>query len=176
LKKSLVFLFFALIFITVYKYINLVYKIPATRAAQYNYNSEHEKFYQFAEIEQKNRVNIKEIFILNSSQNDCWFRYYILFLTGAESRTFDELLKYNPTANTLQTKYNKLFFVIDKSDNLPDIMIPHTFQNVGNFQVLVLETNSLNKDYLNTLKFWVLNNLHKEIYTSNLSCSWLLPK
>jgi len=79
-----------LIALFAYSWAHLFIKIHQTRAASYSYNSEHKKFYQFAEIAQKDGANTRDLFILNSSPDDCWFRYYILFLTGAEARTFDE--------------------------------------------------------------------------------------
>jgi len=175
-KNSLTTLLVLAALITTLIYVNLLYKIPATRAQVYNYNSEHEHFYHFAEIEQKNGANPSDIFVLNSSQNDCWFRYYILFLTGAEARTFDELLAYNTEVSSLQNKYQKLYFVIDKSSNLPNISIPHSVENVDNFQVLIFDANSLDKNYLDTLKFWLSDSMNRQVYSSNLSCSWLLPK
>lgn len=175
-KRSLLTILALIFLITSVVYVNLFYKIPATRAESYKYSSEHEHFYHFAEIEQKNGATSNDIFVLNSSQDDCWFRYYILFLTGAEARTFDELLAYNTPINSLQNKYRKLYFIIDKSENLPNINIPHSVENVDNFQVLIFDTNSLDKNYLNTLKFWVPGFMNRQIYSSNLSCSWLLPK
>lgn len=152
-------------------------KIPKTRAADYNYKSENEKFYHFAEIEQAYGANTNDLFILNSSKNDCWFRYYIIFLTGAESRTFDELLTYNTPIDILQNKYRRIFFVLEKfNGNLPEINFPHTIQSIENFKVVIFDTQFLYKDYLNIMKFLTADFLRQEIYSSNLSCPWLLAK
>lgn len=159
--------------ITLIVYVNLFYKFRTTRSELYKYSSEHEHYYHFAEVEEKKGINTGDLFVLNSSQNDCWFRYYILFLTGAEARTFDELLAAKTQVTNLQNKYQKLYFIIDNSENLPNISIPHTVENVNNFKVLNFDTKFLDKNYLDTLKFWLTVSLNRQVYSSNLGCSWL---
>jgi len=143
--RALFFVFIILLGLSIYSCGYLLAQIPKTRAATYAYNSEHEKFYQFGEIVQKEAADTNDIFVLNSSQDNIWFRYYILFLTGSEARTFQEIRNYNIPVEILRKKYSRLYFVVDKSSRLPVVGIPHKVENIGSFQALIFDTKFLNQ-------------------------------
>ena len=132
--RALLTVFIVMYGLSIYSYGYLLAQIPKTRAATYKYNSEHEKFYRLGEAIKKNNASTNDIVILNSSQNDCWGRYYVLFLTGSEARTLDEILTYDIPIKVLQQNYNKLYFIVENSNRLPAINVPHSVEVTGDFQ------------------------------------------
>lgn len=123
-------------------YGGLIKRIEQTRSSAYNYASKQEKFYQFGEFAQKNGANTKDIFILAASENDFWFRYYILFLTGAEARTLTEIMPVEIDIDALKAKYNYVHFVLNKSRYIPDVLAPFTSTNFPNFTVVTIDLTS----------------------------------
>jgi hypothetical protein len=119
-------------------YWGLIRNIEQTRSLEYNYESEREKFYQFGEFEQRNGANTKDLFVLDASEDDYWFRYYILFLTGAEARTLDEIMPMEINLDSLKRKYDRLHFVFDRSRAVPDILMPYKNMDSPNFAVVSL--------------------------------------
>jgi len=140
-------LLIVLVFFSTGAYIGLIKKIEKTRSLEYNYESEREKFYQFGEFAQRNGANTKDIFVLNASENDFWFRYYILFLTGAEARTLDEITPIN--LDSLKRKYDRLRFVFDKARIIPDILTPYKNTDSQNFTVVSFNLTGRDFDKLN---------------------------
>jgi len=156
-------------------YNNLFHKINITRQAPYVYASEHEQFYGLAEYAQKTGISNKDIVILNAGPNDCWSRYYILFLTGAEAKTFDEVYSSATDTSTLKTireNYDKLFFV---SKTGGDLNIPGTISRTDylNFNIFELFAKSLPETFFSELKKNIGSSKNPSIYSSNASCSWL---
>jgi hypothetical protein len=172
LKLAYITLFIALVTI-LSAYSNMFKTIKQTRMKPYVYRTQHEQYYHFAETEQKNGINQASLFILNATANDCWFRYYILFLTGAEARTFNELLTYNISLQTLQLKYKTLHLVVESQQTVNEMNIPHTSQNIDGFHVLTFDVKSLDQRYLEKLKSWIMLS-SKQIYSSHASCRWML--
>lgn len=170
INRALICVFVVLVCTSFYSYTNLILQIPKTRAQNYDYKSTKEKFYRFAEIEQKYGANTNDLFVLDSSKDNCWFRYYTLFLTGAESRAFTEIINYNVPFDDIKNKYKRIFFVLDASKNIPsEIKIPYKIQNTEDFQVIILDTQFLDNNYINTLKSFVIS-LHQKIYVSKSNC------
>ena len=167
-----------LIFYVVFKFVFLLKKFHTTRQQPYSYTTEHEKYYGFGEFAQAKGISNKDIFILNSTPDDCWFRYYLLFLTGAEAKTFDEI--YNPSANAqtleiIRKKYQKLYFIIpsDAKISLPPNDKPDSQITFGDFSLLGFTTASLPENFFENWK----NSLNKTpdlpIFSAHSSCSWI---
>jgi hypothetical protein len=135
-------LFVVLVFFSTKTYGGLINKIAETRSLKYNYESPRERFYQFGEVAQKNGANTKHIFILDTSEEDFWFRYYIMFLTGAEARTIDEIAPKGVDLNLLKRKYNYVNFVFSKSRDIPDVFANYRDRSFPNFTVISFDINS----------------------------------
>jgi hypothetical protein len=147
-------------------------KFKTTRASSYSYISEHEKYYQFGELAQK-ESDTKDIFILNATADDCWFRYYILFLTGAEARTFDEVYGIADVED-IKDKYNKVYFVLPKTSERPDLGVNYEVEDYGDYTAYVFNTKDLSSSFLDDMRNKVLNPLHLEVNQANRSCEWLM--
>lgn len=126
-----------------------------TRAAQYNYQTEHEKFYQLGEKLRRQGIDTQDLVIVYNPPNDCWERYYILFLIGAESKTLLEMYFNNVSNDVIRQKYRAIYY-IDQ-----------------NFEVKKIATQEIDS----------LINLHKldievdiqRIKKDKSSCQWLVP-
>jgi hypothetical protein len=129
-------------------YRGLIGNIERTRISKYNYESEREKFYQFGEFAQKNGANTKDIFVLDASEDDYWFRFYILFLTGAEARTLDEIVPMEISLDRLKTKYDYVHFVFNQSRHIPDVVQACRNTNFPNFTVVSFDLNGSGFDKL----------------------------
>jgi hypothetical protein len=151
----------------------LASRIHHSRTAPYAYKSAHELFYQFAEAEQARGVNTGDLFILDSSGEDCWFRYYILFLSGAEARTLSEVLAYDVAAKDVQAKYSKAHFVLPVSDTPPEIATARKIDVLNGYRILSFDTHDLKQDYTAILKSWVAAESQRpRLYRPDASCSW----
>lgn len=172
--RSQLAVFMVLLVLVVTVYFALFADISRTRAAAYSYDSIRERFYRFGEVEQRMSADSNDIFVFNSSPSDCWLRYYVLFLTGSEARTFDEMLSYGAPVERLRGRYRRLYFVVSGVNTLPDIQIPHDVQDLGDFKVFVFKTADLNQEYLRTLTSAIYNSSVPVIFSSRAGCPWML--
>ena len=114
-------------------------------------HSQHESFFLFSEIIKKEGANPRNIFILNATNEDYWFRYYILFLTGAEAKMHTErgILQ---NFDKIKEKYTKIYFVFGVGWKQPfSINIPYTIRNVNGFTVMELDPQYVSKELLEDL-------------------------
>lgn len=156
-------------------YAGLIKKVSQTRQASYAYVSEHEQYYSLGEYAQKIGASNSDIFILNATANDCWARYYILFLTGAEAKTFDEIYDTSANAKTVETiknLYKNLYFVTETRNGFA---LPGTISQTdsGNFSISKFNTGALPADFLKNLKTSIGKSKIPKIYSANASCSWI---
>ena len=159
------YLLIALILFSTGAYLCLIRKIERTRSLKYNYGSEREKLYQFGEFAQRNGADTKDLFVLDTSaEYDYWFRYYILFLTGAEARTLDEIMPMEINLDRLKTKYDYVHFVFNQSRHIPDVVQVCRNANFLNFTVVSFD---LNGSGFNKLK----EDISKEVIQEVLSGS-----
>jgi hypothetical protein len=149
-------LVFAL-FVTGRSYWNGVKLFQTTRAQAYNYQSEHEKFYQLGERLRDQGLGTRDLVIVNNPPNDCWERYDILFLTGAESKTLLEMYFAHDlsTERGIEQKYRDIYF-IDQSFTVRQIKP----EELG--EILQANFESIQKDILRIKK-------------DKTSCQWLVP-
>jgi hypothetical protein len=145
-------------------YRGLIGNIERTRISKYNYESQQEKFYQFGEFAQKNGANTKDIFVLDASEDDYWFRYYILFLTGAEARTLNEIVPMEISLEQLKTKYDHVHFVFNQSRYIPDVVQACRNTNFPNFTVVSFDLNGSGFD---KLKEDISTQVIQEVSNSN---------
>lgn len=172
-KSSLVYLLIiviAMIFIKEGK--DFITNISIVRAEPYQYNYLEEDFYKFGESMQKAGYGTSDIFILNATPFDCFFRYYLLFLTGAEARTFDEVYD-NVNISDFKARYKKLSLVIGKFKEIPDAGYTYKIRKFDNYDILEFDTQSLNEGFLKRLKSLILEPLNIKIFNSNQICSWI---
>jgi hypothetical protein len=158
--------------LTVVGFAFLAYRIHHARTAPYIYKTVHEQFYQFGEAEQAIGANTEDLFILDTSGEDCWFRYYVLFLTGAEARTLNEVLAYDVAAKDVQAKYLRAHFVLPRSDTPPEIATATKISASNRYQILSFNTQELKPDYTAILKSWVAASPRSRLYHPSVSCSW----
>lgn len=142
-------------FITCYETIGFVQQFKLERAQAYNYQSEHEKFYQLAEKLRAQGLNAQNLVIINNQPDDCWERYYILFLTGAESKTLLEMHFNTVSDAVISQKYRAIYFVDQ------------------NFAVRKITTADLD-EILNANKESIEQDIQR-IKADKTSCQWLVP-
>ncbi len=149
-KSLLIGMLVIAIIITGWQSVRFVQAFHAQRAQAYNYQTEHEKFYQLAENLRLQGLNTNDLVVAHTN-DDCWLRYYILFLTGTESKTLLEMY-----FNTLLlTKYERIFFVDkDLSVTEVDSKILTQIIDAGKLE-LESEIQTIKKD--------------------KTSCQWLVP-
>lgn len=79
------------------------------------------------EIQSKINPGLEDIFITYTKKNndstalgnDYWLRYYILFITGSESRTMQEFKNYKPKEK-LSTKYKRFYIITHISNEVEE--------------------------------------------------------
>ncbi|HEX9503380.1 MAG TPA: hypothetical protein VF974_03630 [Patescibacteria group bacterium] len=142
-------------FVTGYEIVRFAQHFKFMRAQAYHYETEREKFYQVAEKMRQSGVNAKDLVIVHISDNDCWARYPILFLTGAESKTLLEMHFNTVPAVRIQKKYNKVYF-LDKDYSFREFNI-----------------NSLSS-ILSASESEIQANIIR-IKKDKTSCQWLVP-
>jgi hypothetical protein len=138
----------------------------------YEYRFLHEQFYQVAEAEQAKGANTSDLYILNSSPDDCWFRYDILFLTGSEARTLDEMLLYDVPSTTIQEKYRRVHFIMPVSDQPPALATEAATGQVGRYRVVSFDADRLIPAYRATLQAWVAASPGTRHYDGATACPW----
>jgi hypothetical protein len=171
-RKLLVPALLICILLTSWQGVRVINSFNHQRAQAYDYDTEKEKFYQAAEKFKQLGLNTKDMVIVHVSDNDCWFRYPILFLTGAEAKTLLELsFGFDPDA--IKQKYNRIYFVIQKQPQL---------DSAENYSYIDFELTALSSDEIKEL-LEALVRLHKEEIDENIlrikkdktSCQWLVP-
>jgi len=148
------------------------------RAKAYDYQSEHEKFYQAAEeLKKFDNINTDDLIIVRVSDNDCWFRYYPLFLTGTESKTLLEMYFNTIPLEELAKKYKRVFFVLPLDEPLPTGMNEQVKSSLTNYAVW-----TLGPDRFDFVLGYLLNTHSddmqediKRIKEDKQSCQWLVP-
>jgi predicted membrane channel-forming protein YqfA (hemolysin III family) len=130
-------------------------RIYRARTSTYSYRSTGEQMYQLAEIEQERGADAADLFILDTSAEDCWLRYPIIFLTGAEARTLDEMLYYNVSAAAIRAKYRAVHLITLPGEGPPALSADAQTVAMGSYKVLSLDAATLAADYRNQLAFWV---------------------
>ena len=163
--------------ITGYEGYMFAQQFKIVRAAPYNYQTEHEKFYQTAEEFRGMGLDTKDLIILRVSDNDCWFRYYPLFLTGTESKTLLEMyFGFDP--NAIKQKYNQMYFVMNKTDQLNEgKVLELTNYKIEQFDITKMTVDQINSAVANFIAD------HKQdipqdilrIKKDKTSCQWLVP-
>lgn len=142
--------------VTINSYRLTVINFYKIRNTAYNYKSEHEIYYHFAEEARTKGVNTDDLFILAYSKGDIWFRYYLLFLTGSEARTIKELKDFKTPFTVVQKKYKRVFLVSDKAaDYKNEIQVPHQVDYVDRFMVTKIETKDLQNNYISDFLFFL---------------------
>jgi hypothetical protein len=145
----------------------------------YNYQSEHEKFYGAAEEMRQLGLNTKDIIIIRVSENDCWFRYYPLFLMGTESKNLLEMnFGFDPDA--IKNKYTRMYFVINKDDPTPDFSQQRI--ELQNYSLIQYDLSGLNTSQVRSV-VQLFIDFHKadiaqdiiRIKADKTSCQWLVP-
>lgn len=123
-------------------YGGLINRIEETRAQPYDYQSLREKFYRFGEIARQHGANTQDIFVLDASKEDYWFRYYIIFLTGAEAVTITDIMPSEVGPDYLKSKYFRLNFVFDKNRKIPDFLAAYKGFDCPDFTVVTVDLRS----------------------------------
>ncbi|HTL39788.1 MAG TPA: hypothetical protein VL306_03175 [Methylomirabilota bacterium] len=154
----------------------------ANRAQAYSYQTEHEKFYQIGEWMQAQNYSPMDLTVVRVSDNDCWFRYYILFLTGAESKTLLELSFSPPAGDLIKQKYRTLNFIVNKSEVLPKDLTGYARIELGDYSFIKFNLMKLNAtDIQNIVQKFIIahqQDIQKEILRikkDKTSCQWLVP-
>ena len=165
--------FLILLVLTTYSSSHVITKFRETRAAGYYYTTEHEKFYHFGEFAAQSGVTNKDLIIFNATIDDCWFRYYTLFLTGAESRTLDEI--YNiADVNQIKPKYQNVYFVINKTTAAPSVSDAYFKEDFGDYTVFKFKSENITPNFIADLKNQILDPLNILVNQANRSCEWLM--
>jgi hypothetical protein len=127
-------------------------RVQTTRLSPYNYVSQEEKFYQFAEIARSRGIDERDIFIINAVPNrDFWFRYYTIFLTGAESRRLSEVV--SMYSESKFEKYRNVYFVTSKTytNLLSTISNLDQIEEFGDFIVLKISPDIITQQYIENI-------------------------
>lgn len=89
----------------------------------YYYRPGREKFYQIAEYGKKKGWDTRDLVLIKTGNEDYWFCYYFIFVTGAETREFGQFLDIareyegNFYSEVLKEKYRNIILILDKEDN-----------------------------------------------------------
>ncbi len=172
----------AILLFTARSYVRLDNRLHDQRHVAYAYDSEREKFYQVGEWMQKNGLNEHDLTIVRVSDNDCWLRYDILFLTGAESKTLLEMNFNLPEGELLKQKYQRLFFVLNRSEAVPANLPAYQRTELANYSILQFDFTKMSAEAAqNIIKSFV--DAHQKdiqaditrIKADKTSCQWLVP-
>jgi hypothetical protein len=166
------------VLVTGFETVRFFRQFNVQRAAAYNYQTEHEKFYQAAEQMRQMGLGTKDLVIVRVSDNDCWFRYYPLFLTGTESKTLLEM-NFGFDSNAIKQKYSRMYFDENKTDL--DFNENQRIE-LANYSLLEYDLTYINADEIKTTVDTLLN-FHKadiqqdilRIKKDKTSCQWLVP-
>ncbi|MBX4186698.1 MAG: hypothetical protein KW802_00330 [Candidatus Doudnabacteria bacterium] len=154
LPKGIIAILIISILITGYEAVRFGQQFQVQRAQAYNYNTDHEKLYRAAEQMRTQGAKQNDLVLVDVFKDDCWARYYILFLTGAESKTLLEMHFGNYPPEAFQ-KYRNIYFL--KSD--------FTFEK--------FDTNKLN-ELLQSKQPEIADEISR-VKKDKTSCQWLVP-
>lgn len=183
LKYSLAAVLLIAILFTGRSYWRFVNLFQAQRTSAYNYLTEPEKFYEVGEWMQKFGVNQRDLTVVRVSDNDCWLRYYILFLSGAESKTLLEM-NFLPREYGAQVKqkYARIFLVVNKSEPVPIGLPPYQRTQLDNYSIIGFDMNNLSdiqvRDLISAFVQAHANDIAADILrikADKTSCQWLVP-
>ena len=173
LRTTIITILFFFILVTGYEVIRFASQFQAQRAQAYDYQSEHEKFYGSAEIMSGLGVNEQDLVIIRVSDNDCWFRYYVLFLTGTESKTLLEM-HFGYDLNKIKQKYNNIYFVINKSEQfaMTGVRI-----ELADYSLIMFDPSDIEQALTQFLKQHELDIQQdiERMKKDKTSCQWLVP-
>jgi hypothetical protein len=108
-------------------------------------------WYRLAEYLQQQGADTSDLLITLPPQPpqrnwdyDAWhMRYYLMFLTGAESRTLKEVQALNPSLAELQQKYQRIIFIRQTRGSLTEITSAAVNQVTPDFQLVTINLTSL---------------------------------
>ena len=143
------------VLVTGFETVRFGLQFKVQRAQAYSYNSQHEKYYQLAEKFKSMGLDQRDLVIINNPPDDCWERYYILFVTGAESKTLLEMYFNTVPYSQIQNQYRNIYLV-DKD-----------------FNIQKLDINTLDS-VLSTNKMQIEQEI-SYIKKDKTSCQWLVP-
>ena len=178
MNRALIVLLVLTVLITSYEGVRFGLQFAVQRAQAYNYQSEHEKFYQLAEELRALGLTTKDLIIVRVSDNDCWFRYYPLFLTGTESKAILEMsFGFDPTL--IKQQFSRMYFVENK--NQPDFGETQRLE-LQNYSLLKFNLNAMNqiqiKDTIDSIIKFHGIDIQQDILRikkNKASCQWLVP-
>ena len=167
------------IFGTGFEALRLNQQLHAHRAMAYSYETEREKFYQTAEELRAMGLNNNDIVIARLSDNDCWFRYGVLFLTGAEAKALLEM-NFGFDPGTIKAKYRSMYFVIAKNNAFFTTLGQRT--ELANYSLIGFNVADLSTVEIKSAIDSFISNHRNEIDQDILrikkdltSCQWLVP-
>ena len=97
--------------------------IRAMRGKPYVINTLNESYYEAAEELEKRGAGLNDLVVVDGTKEDDFFRYYILFLTGAEGVSLTDARAARPTAAEVARKYLRLHFVRPRESPLPPSLL-----------------------------------------------------
>jgi len=154
-----------------YQAVKLVRQFNVHRAQAYDYQSEREKFYGSAEQMREYGINQKDLVIVHVSDNDCWFRYNVLFLTGAEAKTLLEM-SFGFNAKHIKDKYTRMYFVTNELGSMRFGEYTTTEYSLADMPQQQIK-NTI--DQLITDRQADINQDIEGIKKDKTSCQWLVP-
>ncbi len=167
------------ILITGFEAFRLNQQLHVHRAQAYTYSTEREKFYQTAEELRDLGLNKNDLVIARVSDNDCWIRYSILFLTGAESKALLEM-NFGFNASKIKSKYGHLYFVVNKDDNLTNTLGTRT--ELANYSLISFDLSQMGESQIEGAIDNFISRHQRDIDQDILrikkdltSCQWLVP-
>jgi hypothetical protein len=178
-RRALVVILILTVLFSGYEGASLLRQLHIHRAQAYSYNTEHEKFYEVGEWMQEKNFTTKDLVIVRVSDSDCWFRYYPLFLTGAESKTLLEM-NFGFDATAIKQKYQRMHFVMNPDDNT--VFTIGEKQTVGDYRLVSFDLDNLSPEVItNQLERFI--DAHRQdidvdvlrIKKDLTSCQWLVP-
>jgi len=124
-------------------------------------------------------VTSKDLVIARVSDNDCWIRYNILFLTGAEAKALLEM-NFGFDPGTIKAKYRSMYFVINKNDNFSTASGQRT--ELANYSLIGFNIADLSTVEIKSAIDNFISNHRNDIDQDILrikedltSCQWLVP-
>lgn len=180
-RKSAVIILIVVFCAAGYEAVRFVQQFRIQRAQAYNYQSEHEKFYHAAEEMRAQGLGPKDLVIIRTSDNDCWFRYYSLFLTGAESRTLLETDFDLPTGLEIKNRYQRVFFLVNKNEQVAS-KFTFTRRELSDYSLIEYDLPQASPDEVRAIFGSFLSAHQKDILqdiarikADKTSCQWLVP-
>lgn len=149
------------------------------RGNPYAYETEREKFYQTGEELKALGLSTNDLTIVRVSDNDCWLRYNILFLTGAESKALLEMnFGFDPIA--IKSKYSRMHFIVQKDEAYSPSNGVRS--ELANFSRIEFDLTQMGHEEIDVaIKGFVANHSAdisadiSRIKKDLTSCQWLVP-